>query len=111
MTFKVGDRVRVYDYAAPTEQTGTVAAVDSDGMLLVELAENGSWQRAHPKQCRRLRKKKERRRVWVLKAAGKAAEVLAHTGFDERINYGETCFIEVRPRPINANMKQDWNDT
>lgn len=68
--FKVGDRVRTYaGYSGDciSVKAGVIKNILPKGVL--EIAEDGvkdgtRW--AHPKQCRRL-KKKERRRIWIRK--------------------------------------------
>jgi hypothetical protein len=64
MKFKVGDRVRAY--MTYYVSIGVVKKITSTGKLVVVRdGSNGSFA-YHPKQCRRLKPKKERRRIWVV---------------------------------------------
>lgn len=65
MKFKVGDRVAVYNYLG--RNTGKISSLDDAGSFFVGLDQfvNGNdTMRAHPKQCRRLIKRPQRR-VWI----------------------------------------------
>lgn len=70
--FKIGDRVRAYGHWPLVHKggcyTGKVCASDSPESwgtgLLIQLDDDESFLTVHPKQCRRLVKKK-RRRLWI----------------------------------------------
>lgn len=63
MTFKVGDRVRVYDWRNGTS-VGAVDHITRHGELCVSFSDQDIKIFAYPKQCRRLVKKK-RREYWI----------------------------------------------
>lgn len=77
MKFQVGDRVRVYTSDISPDYmvfTAWVWGIQSNGLLdICKEHPPGSerWGRsfrnAHPKQCRRLKKREPRRRVWIHK--------------------------------------------
>lgn len=71
MKFNVGDRVNVYGRVEVSgglyfhnPERGTVVHVVSGTELDVALDATGAQHAAHPKQCRKL-KKKEKRRIWL----------------------------------------------
>ena len=114
MKFKVGDRVAVYGYVSRYGRSyrgarGEVVGFDTNNFLLVTFDQDSiekSSYSAHPKQCRRLVKKKPRRRVWLGPAT--VAELDRDTVssqnrvYSERPPYeGWVEFVEVRsPRGL-----------
>lgn len=61
--FKVGDRVRGYNYPSG-DVIGTIEVVHENGALTVCPDKGSSRREFHRKQCRRLVRKK-RREVWI----------------------------------------------
>jgi len=64
-TFKIGDRVAVYSTIG--RQNGEIIYIFPDGKVINVRLDNGTQYPAHPKQCRKLVPKKERRNIWIRK--------------------------------------------
>lgn len=115
MTFKVGDRVRVYGHLCrrgiweSTRWTGADATLielhtenyGGHGMALIKLdnavdsnPENFAYE-VSPAQCRRL-KKKERRRVWILEDTLDREFAMARIRKDDLKFDKEIEFVEVK---------------
>lgn len=60
MKFQVGDRVRAYE--SVDTWTGTIEEIDKDGLIILKENEHIIF---HHKQCRKLKPKKGRRRIWL----------------------------------------------
>lgn len=91
---KVGDRVRVYGFGQ--NPLAIVVNLEPDGNLKVTwLTSKGSWSVVHPKQCRRLKPRRERRSLWVefYKGHDTGSVSVSTTPID-----GWTEFREVRER-------------
>jgi hypothetical protein len=72
--FSVGDRVAVYGHASlelGKVYRGTVAEVQGDALLVAP-----GYLLCHPKQCRRLKPKRERREIWI-RCAGMGMSTLS----------------------------------
>lgn len=78
-TFKVGDRVAVYDLS---RQVGTVESVKYEStnkagekFPMVGIRVSGGTKYAHPKQCRRLKPKRVAREFWIIPTAISSASL------------------------------------
>lgn len=60
--FKVGDRVRVYEFVHKHE--GTVSFIGVTGLINIEISPGNTISGVHPKQCRKLVKRKTEY-LWV----------------------------------------------
>lgn len=77
MDFKIGDRIRIYGTdknLAPANVCATIADFTESGLIIVDEKSLAKCKVAlwdftlpHPKQCRKL-KKREPKRLWILKA-------------------------------------------
>ena len=69
---QVGERVAFY--TCGTRYTGTVNAIEPNGLLLISYRDNpykdASYSGIHPKQCRRLKPRSNLREYWVLDCGG-----------------------------------------
>lgn len=100
--FKVGDRVAVY--SRQHRGTGQVVQCFADGLEVVFDSCPDSMRGIrlwHPKQCRKLVKKKERRRVWVAyndDASIRAWNLTGDLPAKEIAGGAWTEFVEVRKK-------------
>jgi hypothetical protein len=103
---KVGDRVRVYSHYGP--YTGTVHSTGAEilspyggaatGMINV-LSESGEIWTQHPKQCRRLKKRKPREWfIWIDENTGRPAP--------PRLSEGALTQIKVREVRTDVSEKE-----
>jgi hypothetical protein len=97
MKFSVGERVVVY-YINEKDK-GIVSGILDNNLLkiMVDTPNGFRFVTAHPKQCRRLKKREPRRRVWVrFYESGHADSVMSGSPDKEFFEWHE--FIEVRKR-------------
>lgn len=100
MDFKIGDRIRIYGVDKnlnPASTCATIANFTDKGLIIVAEKDEAKckvmlWDFTlpHPKQCRKV-KKKEPRRIWVLKSSQYNLELKP----DQEEIYKYIEFIEV----------------